>query len=130
MARRRAKRAGGGVAMVQRHFANTAPVTPTLNRMGIRMGIFRQTHPKTNSTKSKFSGATSGSASTAAPPQQSAPAPGAYTVLEGDTLSQIAQTHYGDPGEWRRIYAANQDTLRDPDLIFPGQSLRIPTLSK
>lgn len=94
------------------------------------MGIFGQSHPKAGSTKSRFSGVTSGSSSTAAPPQQHAPASGVYTVQAGDTLSRIAQTHYGDAGEWRRIYAANQDTLKDPDLIYPGQNLRIPTLYK
>jgi hypothetical protein len=49
-----------------------------------------------------------------------------YTVVAGDTLGSIAQQFYGDSGEWPRIFNANQDQISDPDLIFPGQVLRIP----
>lgn len=49
-----------------------------------------------------------------------------YTVRRGDTLSHIAQAHYGKASLWTRIYAANRDLLDDPDLIQPGQVLRIP----
>lgn len=46
-----------------------------------------------------------------------------YTVKSGDTLSRIGQ-HFGVP--WREIFEANKDTVKDPDKIFPGQTLRIP----
>jgi nucleoid-associated protein YgaU len=46
-----------------------------------------------------------------------------YTIQKGDTLSAIGQRH-GVP--WRDIYEANRDTIKDPDKIFPGQTLRIP----
>ena len=47
-----------------------------------------------------------------------------YTVKSGDSLSKIA-THY--PGvTWKEIFEANKDQLKDPDLIHPGQKLRIP----
>lgn len=49
-----------------------------------------------------------------------------YTVQGGDTLSAIAQQSYGDGGQWRRIFEANRDQIVDPNLIFPGQVLRIP----
>ena len=49
-----------------------------------------------------------------------------YTVKKGDTLSAIAKREYGDAGAWQRIYAANRDQLDNPDLIHPGQELRIP----
>lgn len=51
-------------------------------------------------------------------------ATGRYTVRAGDTLSAIARTHGFT--DWRRLYAANMDKVYDPDLIFPGQVLRIP----
>lgn len=51
-------------------------------------------------------------------------ATGRYTVRPGDTLSAIAEGH-GFP-DWHRLYAANRDKVYDPDLIFPGQVLRIP----
>ena len=50
-----------------------------------------------------------------------------YTVVAGDTLSHIAQRHYGDAARWPAIFEANRDKLSDPDRILPGQVLRIPT---
>jgi nucleoid-associated protein YgaU len=47
-------------------------------------------------------------------------------VVAGDTLSAIAQQFYGDASLWPRIFEANRDQIFDPDLIFPGQTLRIP----
>ena len=49
-----------------------------------------------------------------------------YEVRPGDTLSAIADQFYGDPGEFRTIFEANRHLLTDPDLIVPGQELRIP----
>ena len=49
-----------------------------------------------------------------------------YTVKRGDTLSKIAQAHYGDATQYPRIFEANRPLLRDPDEIYPGQTLRIP----
>ncbi|MFH8805210.1 transglycosylase family protein [Streptomyces sp. NPDC017936] len=51
-------------------------------------------------------------------------ATGRYTVRPGDNLSAIAAVH-GFP-DWRRLYDANRDKVYDPDLVFPGQVLRIP----
>lgn len=62
------------------------------------------------------------------PPSSAAEAPTeqTYTVAEGDTLSAIAERHYGDANAWNRIFEANRDQLDNPDLIQPGQVLRIP----
>jgi nucleoid-associated protein YgaU len=49
-----------------------------------------------------------------------------YTVQSGDTLSAIAQQFYGDPNLFPRIFEANRDQITNPNLIFPGQVLRIP----
>lgn len=78
--------------------------------------------------KADFSDVTAGSSSTApAPaPTPAAPAPRTYTVAKGDTLSKIAKHHYGDANQWRKIFEANRDILKDPDRIFPGQVLKIP----
>jgi len=48
------------------------------------------------------------------------------TVVPGDTLSGIAQEAYGDASLYLRIFAANRNQLSDPNLIFPGQQLRVP----
>lgn len=49
-----------------------------------------------------------------------------YTVQKGDSLSKIAKQEYGDGSQWRRIYDANRDQIKDPDLIHPGWTLVIP----
>jgi len=56
------------------------------------------------------------------------PAPEAtfYTVKPGDSLSKIALAQYGDAMKYPAIFEANKPMLKDPDLIYPGQVLRIP----
>ncbi len=79
----------------------------------------------TRKPKADFSDVESGSSSTA----PEAPAPAAerpYTVVAGDSLSKIAKRFYGDAQQWRRIYEANRDQIKNPDLIQPGQTFRIP----
>ena len=49
-----------------------------------------------------------------------------YTVQKGDTLSLIAKAIYGDPKMYNVIFEANQPMIKDVNLIFPGQVLRIP----
>lgn len=51
-----------------------------------------------------------------------------YTVKSGDTLGKIAQQQYGSASKYTVIFEANQPMLKDPDKIYPGQSLRIPAL--
>ena len=48
-----------------------------------------------------------------------------YTVQSGDTLSQIAQQQYGN-SNFQPIFEANRHILSDPNVIFPGQLLRVP----
>lgn len=59
-------------------------------------------------------------------PEPEAPPEQTYTVEPGDTLSAIAERFYGDANQWSRIFEANGDQLDNPDLIQPGQVLRIP----
>ena len=49
-----------------------------------------------------------------------------HEVKKGDTLSKIAQQYYGDASLYMKIFEANQDTLKNPNLIKVGQKLRIP----
>ena len=46
-----------------------------------------------------------------------------YTVVSGDNLTKIGQK-YGV--SWQQIFEANRDILNDPDMIQPGQELKIP----
>jgi nucleoid-associated protein YgaU len=72
-----------------------------------------------------FSDVQSGSSSTA--PSPSGENGGrSYVVVKGDSLSAIAEREYGDAKQWRRIYEANKDVIKNPDLIYPGQTLRLP----
>ena len=49
-----------------------------------------------------------------------------YIVKAGDTLSAIAKQFYGDASKYPRIFDANREVIKDADLIFPGQKIRIP----
>jgi len=49
-----------------------------------------------------------------------------YKVAGGDSLSTIARKFFGNANHWRVIYEANRDQISDPDLIQPGQVLKIP----
>ena len=71
-----------------------------------------------------FSNVRSGSSSTAEP--GAAAGARTYTVVKGDSLSAIAKREYGDANKWHAIYEANRDVIKDPDLIHPGQTLRLP----
>lgn len=48
------------------------------------------------------------------------------TVQEGATLWAIARERYGDPTLYLRVVEANRDSIRDPDLIYPGQVFDLP----
>jgi LysM repeat protein len=49
-----------------------------------------------------------------------------YTVKAGDTLSGIAKQFLGNASAYMEIFNANRDQLSNPDLIKPGQVLKIP----
>jgi nucleoid-associated protein YgaU len=51
-----------------------------------------------------------------------------YTVQPGDSLSKIAKQFYGNAMKYMVIFEANTPMLKNPDLIYPGQVLRIPEL--
>jgi hypothetical protein len=51
---------------------------------------------------------------------------GAYhQIISGDTLTQIAETNYGNWVKWRDLWAINKKNIPNPDLIYPGQRLRL-----
>jgi hypothetical protein len=49
-----------------------------------------------------------------------------YVIKAGDNLSAIAQQFYGDPNKYPVIFEANREVIKDANLIFPGQKIRIP----
>ena len=51
-----------------------------------------------------------------------------HVVKSGETLSKIAKHYYDDASKYQKIFAANSDILKNPDLIHPNQELIIPNL--
>ena len=65
-------------------------------------------------------------AASAADSEENQPTATTYVVTKGDTLSRIAKRIYGKASDWTRIYNANKDQIRNPNLIYSGQKLNIP----
>lgn len=59
------------------------------------------------------------------PPPATPHTTSSYTVVAGDTLSAIAAAHH-TPGGWQAIAHANTSVVPVPDLIYPGETLRLP----
>ena len=51
-----------------------------------------------------------------------------YTIQKGDSLSKIAKREYGNATKWKALFEANEEVIEDPDMIYPGQTIRIPEL--
>tara|TARA_R110000868_G_scaffold314216_1_gene575160 strand:+ start:1207 stop:1584 length:378 start_codon:yes stop_codon:yes gene_type:complete len=49
-----------------------------------------------------------------------------HTVKSGESLSKIAKKYYGDPMKYKKIFEANTNILKNPDVIHPDQVLVIP----
>jgi nucleoid-associated protein YgaU len=62
----------------------------------------------------------------APPPAEPQPKVEYYLIEKGDTLSKIAKHYYGNANQYPRIFEANREVIKDADLIFPGQKIRIP----
>ena len=61
---------------------------------------------------------------------QQAQTPQVHTVVRGNTLWGLAQRYYSDPWRWPRIYEANRNRIKDPDVIQPGWVLTIPSATE
>lgn len=54
---------------------------------------------------------------------------GSYSVVKGDCLWKISSVKYNTPYLWPAIWDANKPVISNPDLIYPGQVLKIPKVS-
>jgi LysM repeat protein len=50
-----------------------------------------------------------------------------YIVRSGDNLSMIAERYYHNADDWQYLYHENDSMISDPDLIYVGQDLLIPS---
>ncbi|HEX2742934.1 MAG TPA: LysM peptidoglycan-binding domain-containing protein [Streptosporangiaceae bacterium] len=66
-------------------------------------------------------------ASTVALVRRAQPATRTYQVRSGDSLSKIAEGYYGTAADWRWIYEANRSKISDPNDIYVGERLTIPS---
>jgi hypothetical protein len=55
------------------------------------------------------------------------PAARSYTVQPGDTLYGISQRYWGNGNYWPALYQANRSKISDPNLIYAGQVVTIPS---
>ncbi len=51
-----------------------------------------------------------------------------YTVLKDDTLQKISKKFYGSFGKWYKIYEANKEVIKNPNLVKPGTVITIPAV--
>ena len=51
---------------------------------------------------------------------------GYWTVKPGESLSKIAKDVYDNANMYMKIFEANKDQLKNPDMIHPGQKLALP----
>ena len=113
-------KANGGAATAAA--APAAAAAPSTSRSTTR------TAPKaTTTTKKATTAAPKAAATPAAKPANTTPAVSGNTVTvkAGDTLSELAVT-LGVKGGWKALYAANTNLVKNPNLIYVGQVLRLP----
>jgi hypothetical protein len=91
-----------------------------LSDMGL-MDFFKKGTEKPAETKKTTPGSPLGS-----PAAGTTPGNREYVVKSGDSLSKIAKEFYGNANDWKKIHEANRDTIKNPDLIHPGQKIIIP----
>ena len=49
-----------------------------------------------------------------------------YTIEKGDSLWKIASKFYGNGAKWNTLFEDNKEVIQNPDLIDPGQVIRVP----
>jgi LysM repeat protein len=111
-------KANGGAATTA---AAPAAAAPSTSRSTTR------TAPKATTTTTTKATAPKAAAKPATKPANRAPAVSVNTVTvkAGDTLSELA-LKLGVKGGWKALYAANTNLVKNPNLIYVGQVLRLP----
>jgi nucleoid-associated protein YgaU len=99
-------------------------------RLGAVASAAEDTVVATGSVSNQATGA---SQAAAVPANEGAPSAGAVpktatkVVSRGDSLWRISRVAYGDGKRYAVLYKANRGLIRDPNRIFPGQIVVLPT---
>ena len=64
------------------------------------------------------------------PSENTTPSYREYTIKKNDTLSGIAKSELGKASRWQEIYNLNKDIIKNPNLIYPGQKIKLPHYAK
>ena len=98
-------------------------------KVSINLKQYRAYGTKTVTVQpAKTSGGTATATVKAAPrPTTTAPKAATYTVKSGDCLWNIAKKQLGNGADYTKIYNLNKDKIKNPNLIYPGQVLTLPS---
>jgi LysM repeat protein len=103
--------------------ATTAPATAAASRTHAGPGASRTAHP--DSAYLDAAGARAVTVASTSTARHAAKAT-YYRVRGGDSLSQIAERFYHNPGDWQYLYHENAKTISNPNMIYVGERLFIP----
>jgi LysM repeat protein len=125
---RKIRRTGRHTApsQVEKVAEKAGKAAPAVAIAGVLVAAAPQAHAA-EKTPAKATTVTEQQARTDALVKRAQPAARTYTVRSGDTLSSIAESFYHNPGDWTWIYAANKAKIHDPNSIYVGESLTIPS---
>ena len=120
---------GGGAYAPRADLASPAEQIAVAERVLVGQGVGAWPNCGRYLTGGTTAAAAPAPAPALAPAAATAPAPASaavrtYTVRSGDTLSKIAQAQ-GVAGGWQALWAANRDTVSNPNVILVGQQLTL-----
>jgi LysM repeat protein len=99
---------------------------PAVAIAGSLVAMAPQAHAAETTSSAKAT-AVVGQVHTDAVVARSAPATRTYTVHSGDSLSSIADRFYGNAADWSWLYHENASEISNPNDIYPGEVLKVPT---
>ncbi len=125
---RKIRRTGRHTApsQVEKVAEKAGKAAPAMAIAGVLVAAAPQAHAA-DKTPAKAATVTEQQARTDALVKRAQPATRTYTVRSGDSLSLIAERYYHNAGDWTWIYAANRAKIHDPNSIYVGETLTIPS---
>lgn len=119
----------GGIKVPTCYKGKWYTVTKVQTNMGTEEALIKELYSWVALIYLEKKGATSGATTASVSTERAAttaPKTTTYTVKSGDTLWGIAKKYYGNGAQYTRIYEANKDKIKNPNLIYVGQVFTIP----